>query len=94
MDTSINLDTVGSKAERCVLNAPMSPQQVSQLQLNSARAAMDAFFLETTQDDDDITAQGDTHETNEEQGQDSQQPHKRENPKARGRLKPARKGDA
>lgn len=92
MDTSINLDTVGTKAERCVLNAPMSPQQVSQLQLASARAAMDSFFLDTTQDDDDIV-QGDTDETNKEQSQDSEQLNQRENPKARGRLKPTRKGD-
>lgn len=81
--------TVGMKAERCVLNAPLSPQQVSEAQMYDARRAMDAFFSETTQDDDDIVV-GVT--TDEEQNQDSKQPNEWKNPKVGGRLKPTRKG--
>lgn len=83
--------TVGMKAERCVTNAPLSPQQISEAQMLDARKAMDAFFSETTQDDDDIVAGAQSSET-EEQSQDSKQPNEWKNPKVGGRLKPTRKG--
>jgi hypothetical protein len=93
MDTSINQDTVGTKAERCVLNAPLSPQQISQSQLELARAAMDAFFLETTQDDVQPSVEDTTLDEAKEQSKDSEQSNERKNPQARGRLKPTRKGN-
>lgn len=82
--------TVGMKAERCVLNAPLSPQQISESQMMDARKAMESFFSETTQDDD-IVAGVQLDET-EEQSEDSKQPNEWTNPKVRGRLKPTRKG--
>lgn len=86
-------DTVGAKAERCVLNTPLTPQQIQQSQLDAARIAMNAYFIETTQDDDDITSTVTADEAIQESNQDSKQPDQRKNPQARGRLKPTRKGN-
>lgn len=84
--------TVGMKAERCVLNAPLSPHLISQSQMDEARSAMNSFFSETTQDDNHITT-GDQSSEVEEQSKDSEQSNQWTNPKVGRRLKPTRKGN-
>jgi hypothetical protein len=86
-----DMTIVGSKAERIMNSASLTPQQINEQQLVLANNAMSAFYADTFKEDE--TTWITEVVVDEEQSQDSKQTVQRENPKVGRGLKPTRKGN-
>ena len=92
MEDTLLVTDVTRKATRLTEMLQPTPQQLVEVELSTARKAMDSYYTETHTTDVPTLETTDEEITTE--NQDSIEPIKRSNPKVGRTIGPKRKGDA